>query len=109
MAEATHLLGLPKKHKPKDIKPQGAGSGLDADTVDGLHASEIGGTPGAHASTHEVDGTDLVRPYLPVCGCWRITGDVSPFELEADSELELYVEGEMYFDESTGKMKVAAS
>ncbi len=43
MAEATHLLGLPVKHKPKDIKPQGVGSGLDADKVDGLHASELGG------------------------------------------------------------------
>jgi hypothetical protein len=31
------------KHKPKDIKPQGMGSGLDADKVDGLHASDIGG------------------------------------------------------------------
>lgn len=55
MAEATHLLGLPKKHKPKDIKPQGAGSGLDADKVDGLHASEIGGG-GPHASSHDLAG-----------------------------------------------------
>jgi len=55
MAEATHLLGLPLKHKPKDIKPQGAGSGLDADKVDGLHASEIGGGGGPHnilSATH---------------------------------------------------------
>ena len=42
MAEATHLLGLPVKHKPKDIKPQGTGSGLDADKVDGKHASDLG-------------------------------------------------------------------
>jgi len=48
MAEATHLLGLPLKHKPADIQPQGAGSGLDADKVDGLHASEIGGGGAAH-------------------------------------------------------------
>ncbi len=34
------------KHKPRDIKPQGAGSGLDADEVDGLHASELAGVPG---------------------------------------------------------------
>jgi len=59
MAE-THLLGLPRKHKPKDIKPQGAGSGLDADKVDGLHASEIGGG-GLHASNHETGGSDKVH------------------------------------------------
>lgn len=35
------------KHKPKEIKPQGVGSTLDADKVDGLHASELGGG-GAH-------------------------------------------------------------
>jgi hypothetical protein len=42
MAEATHLLGLPVKHKPSDIKPQGAGSGLDTDMVDGCHAGILG-------------------------------------------------------------------
>jgi len=61
MAEATHLLGLPLKHKPKDIKPQGTGSGLDADKVDGLHASEIGGGGGPHASSHETGGADKVH------------------------------------------------
>ena len=60
MAEATHLLGLPRKHKPKDIQPQGEGSGLDADKVDGLHASELGGG-GLHASSHESGGGDLVH------------------------------------------------
>lgn len=60
MAEATHLLGLPRKHKPRDIKPQGAGSGLDADKVDGLHASELGGG-GPHASSHETGGGDKVH------------------------------------------------
>jgi len=60
MAEATHLLGLPLKHKPKDIKPQGAGSGLDADKVDGLHANELGGG-GPHASSHETGGGDKVH------------------------------------------------
>jgi len=61
LAEATHLLGLPLKHKPKDIKPQGAGSGLDADKVDGFHASEIGGGGGPHASSHETGGADKVH------------------------------------------------
>jgi len=28
-------------HSPSDITPQGSGSGLDADTLDGLHASDI--------------------------------------------------------------------
>jgi len=60
LAEATHLLGLPLKHKPKDIKPQGAGSGLDADKVDGLHANELGGG-GPHASSHEAGGGDKVH------------------------------------------------
>jgi len=60
LAEATHLLGLPRKHKPKEIQPQGEGSGLDADKVDGLHASEIGGG-GPHASSHETGGGDLVH------------------------------------------------
>lgn len=41
MAETTHLLGLPRKHKPKDIEPQGAGSGLDADMLDGKHLSQL--------------------------------------------------------------------
>jgi hypothetical protein len=31
------------KHRPKDVKPQGENSGLDADKVDGKHASELGG------------------------------------------------------------------
>ncbi len=43
MSIEGHLLGLPVKHKPIDINPQGANSGLDADKVDGLHAAEIGG------------------------------------------------------------------
>jgi hypothetical protein len=56
MAEVTHLLNLPLKHKPKDIKPQGAGSTLDADMVDGKHASELGGGP--HVITHVKGGSD---------------------------------------------------
>lgn len=55
MAEATHLLGLPVKHKPGDIKPQGHNSGLDADKVDGKHASELGG--GAVHQALTVKGT----------------------------------------------------
>jgi hypothetical protein len=31
-------------HAPAEIYPQGSGSGLDADTVDGKHASELGGS-----------------------------------------------------------------
>lgn len=67
MAEATHLLGLPVKHKPGDIKPQGAGSGLDADKVDGKHANDLGhqaltanGTTDASTtSTNFVDMPDM--------------------------------------------------
>jgi len=61
MAEATHLLGLPRKHKPKDIKPQGHASELDADKVDGFHASELGGGGGPHATSHETGGADKVH------------------------------------------------
>jgi len=58
LAETTHLLGIPAKHKPKDIKPQGAGSGLDADMCDGLHASEIAGGAGAGDMLKSVYDTD---------------------------------------------------
>ncbi len=40
-AESIHLLNLPLKHRPADISPQGTGSGLDADKLDGLHANQI--------------------------------------------------------------------
>lgn len=53
-AEAIHFLRLPLKHKPADISPQGEGSGLDADTVDGKHASEIGGGLTPHDRTYHV-------------------------------------------------------
>jgi len=44
------------KHKPKDIQPQGVGSTLDADKVDGLHASEIGSGMIQHANEwHDPD------------------------------------------------------
>lgn len=49
------------KHKPRDIKPQGAGSGLDADKVDGLHASEIGGGTDEKV---KVTGNDTIAEYL---------------------------------------------
>jgi hypothetical protein len=50
------------KHKPKDVKPQGANSGLDADKLDGLHAYEIsGGGGGPHAASHETGGSDKVH------------------------------------------------
>ncbi len=57
MSEA-HLLRLPLKHKPKDISPQGHQSGLDADKLDGLHASEIQTQPGPHVATHAKGGVD---------------------------------------------------
>jgi len=49
------------KHKPRDIKPQGAGSGLDADKVDGLHASEIGGGTDEKV---KVTSNDTIAEYL---------------------------------------------
>jgi len=51
------------KHKPKDIKPQGSGSTLDADKVDGLHASEIGGGGGTDERI-KVSASDITTDYL---------------------------------------------
>jgi hypothetical protein len=48
MAEEFH------KHKPKDIKPQGENSGLDADKVDGKHASELGGGGGGTSEWEDI-------------------------------------------------------
>jgi hypothetical protein len=46
-------------HPPGDISPQGHTSGLDADTLDGLHAADIiGGAPAAHGPSHEQGGSD---------------------------------------------------
>jgi len=55
-------------HSPSQITPQGSGSGLDADTVDGQHASAFAPaththtrsqiTDFAHASTHVSGGSD---------------------------------------------------
>jgi hypothetical protein len=55
-------------HTPAQISPQGSGSGLDADTVDGQHASAFAPashthtrsqiTDFAHASTHVAGGSD---------------------------------------------------
>jgi len=62
-----------------------------------------------HAQTHEIDGSDLVRPYQPVSGAWRIVGEAAPFELQADDSLLMYIEGVGYFDSETGKLKVEES
>jgi hypothetical protein len=61
-------------HPPSQISPQGAGSGLDADTVDGQHASAFAPashthtrsqiTDFAHASTHVAGGSDPITGNL---------------------------------------------
>jgi hypothetical protein len=66
-----------------------------------IHHSE------SHASRHEIDGADLVRPYMPVSGVWKVT-DAAPYELQAGDE-DMFVEGELYFDDATGKVKVQVS
>jgi len=43
---------------PGRVQPQGHSSGLDADTLDGMHASAFAG--GAHAVNHEDGGTDEI-------------------------------------------------
>jgi hypothetical protein len=57
-------------HTPSQISPQGSGSGLDADTVDGQHASAFAPanhthtrsqiTDFAHAATHQAGGSDPI-------------------------------------------------
>jgi hypothetical protein len=61
-------------HPPSQISPQGSGSGLDADTVDGQHASAFAPashthtrsqiTDFAHASTHVAGGSDPITGNL---------------------------------------------
>jgi hypothetical protein len=61
-------------HTPSQISPQGSGSGLDADTVDGQHASAFAPashthtrsqiTDFAHASTHVAGGSDPITGNL---------------------------------------------
>ena len=58
-----------------------------------------------HKAAHEVDGDDLVRPYQPISGVWKIAGAAAPFDLQAEDQ-SLFVEGVLWFDEDTGKMKV---
>jgi hypothetical protein len=64
--------------------------------------------PTAHASSHEVDGSDLVRPYQTMSGVWRVYGGAAPFQLQGDNTFGLYVEGTLTFDTDTGKVKVNA-
>jgi hypothetical protein len=61
-------------HTPAQISPQGSGSGLDADTVDGQHASAFAPashthtrsqiTDFAHAATHQAGGSDPITGNL---------------------------------------------
>jgi hypothetical protein len=61
-------------HSPSQISPQGSGSGLDADTVDGQHASAFAPanhthtrsqiTDFAHAATHQAGGSDPITGNL---------------------------------------------
>jgi hypothetical protein len=61
-------------HTPGDIVPQGDGSGLDADLLDGLHAADLmGGPPGPHGSTHNEAGSD---PIPDLTGMARLSGRV---------------------------------
>jgi hypothetical protein len=68
----THLPS--HTHSPSQITPQGSGSGLDADTVDGQHASAFAPanhthtrsqiTDFAHAATHQAGGSDPITGNL---------------------------------------------
>lgn len=53
--KAREGLGRPK-FNPMDVFPQGAGSGLDADTVDGLHAADIAVSGGVSRFQDLTDG-----------------------------------------------------
>ena len=47
-------------HPPSDISPQGSGSGLDADTVDGKHASDFASAVHTHSTGDLTFNTDLI-------------------------------------------------
>jgi hypothetical protein len=80
--------------------------GIDAATLETYTVAGIQDhPPAAHNTRHEIDGADLVRPYQPISGVWKITGEGAPFDLQAEDQ-NLYVEGVLWFDEDTGKMKV---
>ncbi|MEM3617295.1 MAG: hypothetical protein QXJ31_05215 [Candidatus Bathyarchaeia archaeon] len=96
MAEATHLLCLPRKHKPSDIQPQGEGSGLDADKLDGLHAYQIQSQPGPHVSTHAKGGTDAFD------GSMEILIRLENYPVDPANPLP----GRVYFNTSTNRVKV---
>jgi hypothetical protein len=49
----THLPG--HTHSPSQITPQGSGSGLDADTVDGQHASDFAPVSHTHTKSQITD------------------------------------------------------
>ena len=60
------VSSMPKVwHPPEEIIPQGAGSGLDADMVDGLHASDIlAAMPAGGGSCYiNWDGIDCYEEY----------------------------------------------
>jgi hypothetical protein len=70
-------------HAPGDITPQGTGSGLDADTVDGFHAADLmGGPPAAHGATHNEAGSD---PIPDLTGMARLSGRVGGQTLRGGS------------------------
>lgn len=48
VAQVLHTGLPPHQHSPGDITPQGEGSGLDADTVDGVHASGLASANHTH-------------------------------------------------------------
>jgi len=93
-----------------DLLPQGSGSGLDADTVDGLHAKEIiakasvpaimGGGGGGGVTDHGALiglADDDHTQYLPVDGSRPVThhidiSEVAPPANPAADRLRLYVE-----------------
>lgn len=50
--EACQTGGGAHTRPPSDISPQGSGSGLDADMVDGKHASEFAGAVHTRTDRH---------------------------------------------------------
>ena len=51
----------PHTHSPSDISPQGSGSGLDADTVDGKHASDFA----LVSHTHDITDISFNGNFIP--------------------------------------------
>jgi len=98
-------------HAPSDISPQGSGSGLDADTLDGLHASDIlaqaGGKSLVAADESEISTTSTSNTSLKqfnlvklaaVGNDWNTLTVIAEGRIDTDGQtatLDIYIGGSL--------------